>query len=200
MLRHDEECLRSTSFLYMKTKEQVEEALEQYEDEYGDASVERIKAFVAATKQDNLYTRHNFSGHITASAFIFHPESNELLLIHHSTLQRWLQPGGHVEEDDTTLQAAALREAVEETGLSADCFTLFPGIIDIDSHTISANTGKQEPQHFHHDIRFLFTCNSAYAAHVQHEHVSGCRWINIHDLPEEQSLQRVAKKIAALDL
>ncbi|WP_207493922.1 NUDIX hydrolase [Aridibaculum aurantiacum] len=184
----------------MNTKEEVLELLAQYEQQYKDEheNVAAIKQFVAAFDTGYLYTRHNFTGHITASAFIYDPNANAFLLIEHKTLNRWLQPGGHVETTDADILAAALREAVEETSLPADAFKPLSTIIDIDSHPIPANDRKQEPAHVHHDIRYLFTCNSQMDIVVQEEHVSSCRWIHVDELPEEESIQRVARKVQQL--
>ena len=60
---------------------------------------------------------HFLPGHFTSSAFIVHPATGSLLLHHHRRLDRWLQMGGHLENGETTAEAA-LREAVEESGLS----------------------------------------------------------------------------------
>src|SRR4051794_26954283 len=57
-------------------------------------------------------------GHFTASAFVLSPDSSSLLLILHGKLQRWLQPGGHVDAEDVDILAAARREVEEEVGLS----------------------------------------------------------------------------------
>ena len=46
--------------------------------------------------------------------------SGEKILLHfHEKLQRWLPPGGHVEENETPAEAA-LREVEEECGLEVD--------------------------------------------------------------------------------
>jgi len=51
-------------------------------------------------------------------------------LLHRGKLNRWLQPGGHIEDCDPTAQDAARREAQEEAGLSG----LHPigGLFDVD--------------------------------------------------------------------
>jgi len=41
-----------------------------------------------------------------------------VLLTLHARIGRWLQTGGHVEDDDASFPAAALREATEESGLT----------------------------------------------------------------------------------
>jgi 8-oxo-dGTP pyrophosphatase MutT (NUDIX family) len=58
--------------------------------------------------------------HATAGAFLFHQGDDgpwRLGLIQHPRLNRWMVPGGHVETDESQLQAA-LREVEEETGLA----------------------------------------------------------------------------------
>ena len=56
-------------------------------------------------------------GHFTASAFVLSPDSSQLLLIYHPKFQRWIQPGGHLEAGDVSIEAAAQRELAEETGI-----------------------------------------------------------------------------------
>lgn len=50
----------------------------------------------------------------TATVYIF--EENRTLLILHRKMQKWVPPGGHVEENELPC-ACAKREALEETGL-----------------------------------------------------------------------------------
>jgi len=55
--------------------------------------------------------------HITGSAIVVHP-SHQLVLLHlHKKLDRWIQPGGHVDPGERATEAA-LRETAEETGLA----------------------------------------------------------------------------------
>lgn len=50
---------------------------------------------------------------------IFVVRDNQILLIHHRRLDRWLPLGGHIELDEDPEQAA-LREAKEESGLDVE--------------------------------------------------------------------------------
>jgi len=54
--------------------------------------------------------------HFCASAFIINPKDKKILLVKHSDYDKWLQPGGHIEEDETP-EEAAIREVYEETGI-----------------------------------------------------------------------------------
>ena len=53
--------------------------------------------------------------HFTTSVYIL--REDQVLLLKHPKLGKWLPPGGHIEADETPIEAA-LREVKEETGLS----------------------------------------------------------------------------------
>jgi 8-oxo-dGTP pyrophosphatase MutT (NUDIX family) len=55
--------------------------------------------------------------HLTASALVVDPANERVLLGLHAKAKLWLQMGGHIEADDATIAAAALREATEESGI-----------------------------------------------------------------------------------
>lgn len=112
------------------------------------AFLERMQRFVRETPA--FHRRSTAQGHLTASAWIVDAGRRHALLLHHGKLDRWLQPGGHIE-NDVTLLDAALREAREETGL--DCRAAQTGIFDLDIHPIPARA--QEAAHLHYDVRFL---------------------------------------------
>ena len=54
--------------------------------------------------------------HFCASAFVINPKDKKILLVKHKKFDRWLQPGGHIEDDETP-EEAAMREVFEETGI-----------------------------------------------------------------------------------
>lgn len=138
-------------------------------------------------------------GHLTASAFVVSPDGGGLLLIRHPKLHRWLQPGGHLEPDDTPgdLRSSAARELREETGidLPPEAFAL----IDVDVHRIPENIKKAEPAHDHHDVRFLAiapTSDLPKAADVQDP--CDARWvplIEIAAIGADAGMLRVLRKL-----
>lgn len=52
--------------------------------------------------------------HFTASVYIL--KEDQILLLMHPKLKKWLPPGGHIEPNETPIEAAK-REVKEETGL-----------------------------------------------------------------------------------
>lgn len=123
------------------------------------------------------FDRREFDpGHVTASAFVLHPEGGRVLMVHHRRLGIWVQPGGHVEPADPDVQTAAHREAVEETGVGG----LRPvGLLDVDVHRFPARPGG-DPAHLHFDVRFAFVAGAA--ALAPGAEVADARWAGPADL------------------
>jgi 8-oxo-dGTP pyrophosphatase MutT (NUDIX family) len=98
---------------------------------------------------------HYKPGHLTASGFVLSPDLSRVLLVEHAKLRRWLQPGGHLEEEDRSFEETARREIFEETGLEdLRSDSRMSGLFDLDVHMIPTHGG--EPEHLHYDLRFVF--------------------------------------------
>src|SRR3954462_7387605 len=74
-----------------------------------------VLAFLAARPDGCL--RECVPGHVTGSALVLDHTGSRALLTLHPRFGRWLQRGGHCEQGDADVVAAALREATEESGI-----------------------------------------------------------------------------------
>jgi 8-oxo-dGTP pyrophosphatase MutT (NUDIX family) len=135
------------------------------------ACLQRMRELTLAGAQA-LSRQHLDPGHFTASAFILGPTGRQLLLIHHSKLRRWLQPGGHLEPGDSSPLETARREAREETGLT-ELTALATSAIDLDIHPIPET--QSVGAHYHFDVRFAFRA-AATGAHAGSD-ASDTRWV-----------------------
>ena len=136
------------------------------------------------------------SGHVTASAWIMDAAGEKVLLTHHAKLNLWVQLGGHVEDGDGGAAAAALREAREESGLTA-VRLVSERVFDVDVHPIPAR--GEVPAHFHYDLRFLCVADSQEPLQVSGES-HDLAWVALAEVPAltgERSVLRMLEKAAA---
>ncbi|MFL5928117.1 MAG: NUDIX hydrolase [Gaiellaceae bacterium] len=125
--------------------------------------------------------------HFTASAYVVDRDGRRACLVQHAKLDRLLQPGGHVEASDISLESAALREANEETSLDVELHATAPRPFDLDIHEIPARRG--EPAHFHLDVRYLVVGHG--------EPCAGAAWYEI-GAAGDASVDRLAEKALRL--
>lgn len=162
-------------------------------DAHEQQMLERIIAFVR--EHENFSSRELLIGHLTGSAWIVDESFSHALLLHHGKLNKWLQPGGHIE-DDADMLSAALREAREETGVAVRPHS--PAIFDVDIHKIPVR--PNEPAHFHYDVRFLLIADRTAPLIVTSES-KDLAWIalsEIETLTQEESVLRMVRKTERL--
>jgi 8-oxo-dGTP pyrophosphatase MutT (NUDIX family) len=150
-----------------------------------------IRDFVSRYPAD-FWQRTNQAGHVTASSWIVSHDRRHALLTHHRKLDRWLQPGGHIE-DDIDIREAALREAREESGLQ-DLTFASDGIFDVDVHLIPENS--KDPAHNHFDIRFALLADHTAPLVVSSES-RDLKWFRLDSLDQlvqDESILRMVRK------
>lgn len=126
---------------------------------YDATEQQHINAMLELLHQDApIFDRTTFPAHVTGSAWLISPDYTHVLLTHHAILDKWLQFGGHAD-GDMNIANVALREAQEESGI-ADITFVSDTIFDIDVYPIPANPKRNEPAHFHYDIRCLLRSNT----------------------------------------
>jgi 8-oxo-dGTP pyrophosphatase MutT (NUDIX family) len=154
------------------------------------ASIAATLAFLE--EHSRCWQRDNYEGHLTASAWVLNAAKTHVLLTHHRKFNCWLQVGGHVDEGDESLLAAALREAREESGIQA-IEPLQTTIFDIGHHPIQT---RKEPAHVHYDVRYLLVARTM--AFVVSEESHDLAWVpmtEVATISRSTTLHRMASKL-----
>lgn len=107
-----------------------------------------VLAFVHA--RPDACRRECVPGHVTASALVLDHTGDRVLLTLHPRLGRWVQLGGHCEDDDGGIVAAALREAGEESGVEG--LRIDPRLAAIHVHPVVCSLGVPTR---HLDLQFV---------------------------------------------
>jgi 8-oxo-dGTP pyrophosphatase MutT (NUDIX family) len=131
------------------------------------------------------------AGHLTASALVIDPDRGRVLLTLHRKLRMWLQMGGHCEPQDISLEAAALREATEESGIGG--LTLLPGgPVRLDRHPIPA------PCHWHLDVQYAAVAPADAVQAISDESLD-LRWFPYAEVADvaDESVVRLLKATRA---
>lgn len=113
----------------------------------------RVKMLELLSNRPDCFWRHCFPAHFTGSALVVSHDGRRALLHHHRNLGRWQQFGGHCDGDEDVLRVAQ-REALEESGVEG-LVVASRAPFDLDIHEIPANAKKNEPVHFHYDVRYV---------------------------------------------
>ena len=132
-------------------------------------------AFLAARADGCL--RECVPGHITGSALVLDHTGTHALLTLHPRFGRWLQLGGHCEESDADIVAAALREATEESGI--DGLEIDPSLAALHVHPVTCSLGVPTR---HLDMQFVVRAPAG-AEIVRSDESLDLRWWPLDALP-----------------
>ena len=175
------------------------EQLQQYTPYCEQEENDKRSILRLASVFDDLYTRENETGHLTASAWIVNPDRTKVLMIYHNIYRSWAWTGGHAD-GESDLLAVALREAKEETGVTHirpvddDIFSL--EIMTVDGHE---KRGKYVSSHLHYNVTYLLEAEESDELHIRPEENSGVRWFTPEEALEASTepwmVERIYKKL-----
>jgi 8-oxo-dGTP pyrophosphatase MutT (NUDIX family) len=173
----------------------IRSVLDAYLNEHPEEKEDLAVVLTLLEDGADLTSRKEFRGHATAGAVLVDPHGR-VLHIHHRALDKWLLPGGHLEECDDSLQDAALRELTEETSIQADSVAVARILpVHIDIHPIPANDARGEPDHQHIDFRFVFRTTAGDVS-LQEEEVTDFAWREIDEISDDTLRRRVRAILA----
>ena len=129
----------------------------------------------------------------TTSVIVFNQLNNNprVLLIHHNKFNKWMVPGGHVEQPFESPPEAAIREVKEETGVEVSLFSFIHKCIKVNDaewilppeylhEQIIPKRGYQE-SHIHMDFLYLGIHVSG-ALNVNKREAKQVKWVGIDEL------------------
>lgn len=145
---------------------------------------------------DLLY-RENPIAHITCSAFIVNGSRDKTVMIYHNIYKSWAWVGGHADGDDN-LEAVALREVKEETGLDAKIIK--KGIFTLEDIHVAGHykKGKYVSSHLHLNVTYLVEADENDSLKVKPDENSGVKWVDIDkmtEVSEEPDMIKIYQKL-----
>lgn len=156
-----------------------------------DEQEESARIFMAdfARNHSDCLSRQNTQAHFTASAWIVNKSRDRVLMVFHNIYNAWSWTGGHADDCDDLL-LLALREAQEETGISAFS-VISDGIFSIEILNVAEHikNGSAVKAHQHLNVTYLLEAEDTLPLKVKADENSAVAWHSLRDAentPEEQ--------------
>lgn len=157
----------------------AEQILTEWDAPTEDQSSLRYAYLTHLRSDQHAVQRSCAAGHLTASALVCDTSGRRTLLTLHPRIGRWLQLGGHCEDGDISLVAAALREATEESGIEE--LQIDPVPLRLHVHPLTCSGGV--PTH-HLDVQFLVLA-PPHSRPIMSEESLDLDWFDFDSLPDD---------------
>jgi 8-oxo-dGTP pyrophosphatase MutT (NUDIX family) len=154
------------------------------------ADLERVRMLAATAANPWLRT---LPLHVTGSALIVHPGSGRVLLRWHQRQQAWLQVGGHGDPGESDPLAIAMREAVEETGLTD--LVPWPDAQLRHLVIVPVPASRTEPAHHHADLRFVLATQAPDEARAENQDAP-LRWLSLPEAYQATSQDNLRETLS----
>ena len=162
---------------YPRLRAQLEAFVPRNEQERTD----RLQMLADMDVFSDLLTRENGTAHFTASCWIVNADRTRVLMAYHNLYQSWAWLGGHADSEEDLL-SVALREANEESGITARPVT--PEIFSLEILHVAPHIkrGKFVSAHLHLNATFLLEADDAAPIRCKPDENSAVRWLAAADV------------------
>ncbi|WP_077610117.1 NUDIX hydrolase [Clostridium sp. Marseille-P2415] len=158
-----------------KLKEMIRAFLPYNEQE------ERDKGLVLhyLSSGDSIFYRESAGAHMSASAWVVNQTHDRVLMAYHNIYDSWAWTGGHADGETDLLQVA-LREAMEETGITKavpvmeDIFSL--EVLTVDGHE---KKGAYVSSHLHLNVTYLLEADDRQVLRKKADENSAVGWFGL---------------------
>lgn len=125
----------------------------------------------------------NIEKHFCVSVYVYDKTNKKFLLVHHKKMGVWVQPGGHVELNESP-EEAAIREVYEETGINVNlegerkprnCDYILP--LAIQKNEINEN-------HIHMDFVYVAYANNENDIVLNKTESLGINWFSLEEIKD----------------
>ena len=161
--------------------------------------IEDKKAIVSFIKNnEDCLKRTNLIAHVTSSAFVVDKNMDKILFVHHNIYNSWGWVGGHNDSNPNLLEVA-IKEAIEETGISEvipfDSEMISLDVIQVENHI---KNGSFVGDHLHLNATYLLIASEDDELTVKEDENSDVKWFSINDVMSyvtEERIKAVYNKI-----
>ena len=177
------------------------EELEQYRPWNEQEERDRTELLRRLRSGEDLYTRDNSAGHLTASAWVVSPDRRRVLMAYHNIYDSWSWLGGHADGDHDLLAVAA-REVREESGLTA-VRPVSRSIYSVEILTVDGHEkrGAYVSSHLHLNVTYLLEADPADPVRCKPDENSRVGWFGLEEAVAASSepwfRERVYRKLNA---
>ena len=157
------------------------EELEQYRPWNEQEERDRTELLRRLRSGEDLYTRENAAGHLTASAWVVSPDRRRVLMAYHNIYDSWSWLGGHAD-GDRDLLAVAAREVREESGLTA-VRPVSRSIYSVEILTVDGHEkrGAYVSSHLHLNVTYLLEADPADPVRCKPDENSRVGWFGLEE-------------------
>ena len=190
----------------MTSNDKIKKLIENYVPYNEQEESDKAQMIKFIDSNEDILTRDNIFGHLTASAYVVNEDFDKTLLVKHNILGGYLFPGGHADGESDFL-SVAIREVQEETGLDVKEYS--KEIFSICSAPVKGHVkkGKYVSAHNHYDFLYLVIAKNDDMKNIRilEDENSDIKWVNLDDSYNEDVVdwarpinQKIVQKIRSL--